>query len=291
MTTYLIAGDGDMPKRELHRTLTNLVEGDDNFGLALLARDETALDTKASDFAFEGDLEEWPLDEISAILEEFGGDSPAAMLAVFVNPRDEDPADDYLTTLIGVFNDAGFPSYALNDGMAQLDISGVTSDDEPVPASEEEELEVAVATVAAIEEMEAEEVEEVPADAPYTRGELEEMKIRELRALVSGLGLEISSRVKEDFVAAILGAQGDMVVPAGGDEPTVYDHDLEIEDGLTVEEVEQLASTIEHYESVGVNGSVLAVIHLRDRFVALTLTREQVEHLIDVGTEVPATGR
>lgn len=138
-------------------------------------------------------------------------DETADVLALFASSDPDAEEDRWLNTIIAAVFDAGFKVYALNDGLLEVE-----PDAEP---GEEEEEEVPPAKTPAKKapakkasaarpapEPEPDEDEGVKSPPSYSRDELEEMDLKQLKEVAASLDIELPSRTRpKTYIDAILG--------------------------------------------------------------------------------------
>jgi len=192
MTMYVVAGDGEMPKEDLKASLDDLetqaVNEERQFWMlvrasaeptatdrALMAwvkEHETYYETYGPDAAkpdeiYKGSQEKHPVKGVANKLVELLNEKPedgedAMFLALFASDDPEAPEDAELYTIIEAVLSAGFPVYALNDGLAPITLTGDESEgDDEDAETVEEDAEEPELTREYLESLPAEEVKEV----------------------------------------------------------------------------------------------------------------------------------
>ena len=160
--------------------------------------------------------------QTKAVDEESGETYPADVLALFVSDDPTAEEDRWVNNAVEAAMNEGFKAFALNDGLVELE----NESDEP-PEEEEEETPPAKPTKAAAKKVgaskkaatkpapaaEEEEEEEAPAakaaavrSKVYTRDELEDLDLKQLKAVAAQHGIELPPRTKTGtYISAILG--------------------------------------------------------------------------------------
>lgn len=209
---HVVLGDGEMTKRELSSTLEDLLEsaGDEPFWFLVQAKpeptatDEALLgwlvekeiyfeiigdDLKGADKIYAQAQEKHEVKRLapktlSLMQEKPEEGEEANLLALFVSNDSDAEEDRWLNEIVQSVIEAGFTVKALNDGLTEVGL------DEAV-------------------EGEAEEAEEVEADGgvkDYTREQLEEMELDEVKAVAAERGITLPPRTrKATYVDHLLG--------------------------------------------------------------------------------------
>ena len=229
MTMHVVLGDGEMTKTELNKTLQDLWEqaGDDSFWFVIQGKSApTETDTNFVNWLMKNELyfevitdDADAMDEVYAeaqethVVKRLGQkvvnllntkpeeNEDADVLALFVS---DDPAaeeDRWLNNVLEAAAKEGFKIKAFNDGLTELDLDAADDDAEPEP-EEEEEVPTKPTKRAA---------KKAPAAAPakaktYTRDELEEMELDQLKVIAAEKGIELPLRTRHaTYINEILG--------------------------------------------------------------------------------------
>lgn len=240
MTLHIVLGDGFMPTKELTAHLADIHEranaDDDGFWFVVQAKPEPtdtdrALikwlndpkngvdgegvywdavgDADSADKLYEGAQTIHKATRLGAKvvqlmekakeggeLDEDGEEIPgedADLLALYFSDVEDADEDRWLNDVISTVADAGFPVYALNDGMTLI---------EP-PDEDEDDVED--------EAVGADVIEAVTAAPTYTREQLAEMDLDELKKIAVEKGVEVPPRSrKPTYVDAILGEEDEV---------------------------------------------------------------------------------
>lgn len=255
---HVVLGDGEMSRKELTETLKDLWEraGDESFWFVVQGKSQpTETDTNLVNWLTKNEIyfevvtdDEDAMDEIYAegqethVVKRLGqkivnllntkpeeGET-ADVLALFVEDDPTAEADRWLNNVIQLAMDAGFTAYGMNDGMVEIDLDGAASSNAP---QEEEEEAVAPAKptkratkkAAAKPAEDGEEASPAPAKASsksYTRDDLEEMELAELKEIASAKGIELPPRTRMGtYIDHILGETKDAAPSAEVETPPV----------------------------------------------------------------------
>jgi len=243
---HVVLGDGEMSRRELSKTLEDLLEKADgvDFWFIVQGKDEPTAtdqalmswvnereiyfqvitaDKKAMDGIYANAAETHEVKRLApkvlALMQEYGAEEDAAMYGLFVNNDEEVEEDRWLNDVMSSVVDE-FKVFAMNDGLVEL---GVEEGDEPEEAEPEEEKappakpvkaaakKAAAKPAAKDEDEEEDEPEEEDQDEPeaYTRESLSDLNIEELKAIAKKLGLTVAPRSRiPTYINAILGEDG-----------------------------------------------------------------------------------
>ena len=243
MALHIVLGDGEMPKRELIETLKDLwtkVDDDESFWFVVQGKsDPTATDKAIVDWFHKNELYYETVSDdpesqsdiysgsqnnrkskklattVVEILQAAGEEQEtASVLALFASDDPFAEEDRWLNLVIQAAADVSFKTFGLNDGMVEIDVA---STDAKAPVEEEAEAEEppkaskkptkkaeAAPKAATVEE--EDEPEETPAAGSYTREQLEDMGLSELKEIASGLGIELPARTRgTTYIDHILG--------------------------------------------------------------------------------------
>jgi hypothetical protein len=243
---HVLLGDGEMSRRELSKTLEDLLEKaeDQDFWFIVQGKDEpTATDQALMSWITERDVYHQVITsdkkamsdiyanaaevhevkrlapKVLALMQEYGATEEAALFGLFVNNDDDVEEDRWLNDVLGSVIEE-FKVYALNDGLVEL---GLEEGDEEAAAEEPEEepapapakkaaaKKAAPKAAAPVDDEEEEEAaaDEEAADGEYTRDQLAEMDITQLKAVAATKGITLPPRTRmPTYIAAILGDDG-----------------------------------------------------------------------------------
>lgn len=247
MTMHVVLGDGDMTRKELTETLHDLWdkanEASQTFWFLVQAKPEPTdtdknlmkwLATNEVYYETIGDGSEVPDiydgtqqrhtvkrlgPKVLSLMNEKPEDGEDAdLLGLFVSDDPEDEADRWLIDVMQTVAEGGFPLFALNDGLMEVDLSEEEGpEEEPEPEEEEEapapakkaaaKKAAAPAKKAAAAKAPAAEDEEAPEpEGDYTREDLEERSLDELKEIASTIGISLPPRTRmTTYIDAILG--------------------------------------------------------------------------------------
>ena len=160
---HVVLGDGEMSRRELSKTLEDLLEKaeDEDFwflvqGKSELTGTDQALmdwlkerqvyfevvtdDKKNMDDAYKGAQETHEVKRLAPKVLSLMQEKPvegedAALFGLFVNNDADVPEDTWLNDVMTTVVDGGYKVYAMNDGLVEL---GLEEEEEPEAAAEEE---------------------------------------------------------------------------------------------------------------------------------------------------------
>ena len=244
MVMHLVLGDGEMPKNELTAHLSDLwskaTEADDQYWFILQSKAEPTAtdralvkwlndngiyfsvisgDPEADDKLYDGAAETHPARSLTTTVlkllqEKPEGDEPADVLALFVSDDPEAEEDRYVSEVAQIVMDAGFPVFALNDGLAELDLPEGATPAAAEPEEEPEPVKKAPAKKAAAKKAAA---PRPPADEEEETGEitrefLGERSLDELKAMAANRGIDLPPRTRHaTYIERILGEAGDEV--------------------------------------------------------------------------------
>lgn len=225
MTLHAVIGEGSINTRELKHQLDDLMEkatnADQNFWfivqgkatptkadqdlIAYFAANDLyyvtlTLDGVTPDGLYDGasDGHEYVgnfgaglLEALKELREE--EDDEVDVLAMLVNPKEEDPADAEVTDALFALIEAGYKIYGLNDSMEQITIEEEAETEQIEPTDATPNGDVAG-----------------PDQGPFTEEELQAKSPAEVKALASGMG--VTGRGKKEHIQGILTSQGGAVV-------------------------------------------------------------------------------
>lgn len=267
MVMHVVLGDGEMPKKELTATLTDLwgkaAAESDQFWFLLQAKAEPTAtdralvawfvaneiyyevisgDADADDKIYDTAAETHSAKSLATTVVKLLNDKPedgetADVLALFASDDPDAEEDRYLNEVAQAAVDAGYSVFALNDGMVEVDLT--TGEEEPA-AEPAEPVKKAAAKKAAAPAKKAaakappaaapEEAEEEPT-GEITREFLEERTLDELKAIAANRGIELPPRTRHaTYIDRILGADFD----AGEPGEAVVEEVEEIEEEISV---------------------------------------------------------
>lgn len=230
MTLHVVIGEGSINTRELTHQLEDLkakaTKEDDQFWfivqgkseptqadkdlIAYFAEHETFYATIADEnetldklydnaednHVFEGDLGPALVEAMQGLQED---DEGADLLAILVDPKDDDESDAPAIAAIEAVIDAGFEVFGLNDSMEQITLDDATPAPEPPKAAKKSSSSKATA-----------EPKDVTPGEDITREALEAMTPPDVKALATGMG--ITGRGKKDYIEGILASLSDSPV-------------------------------------------------------------------------------
>ena len=291
MALHIVLGDGEMPKKELTETLKDLwtrVDDDEGFWFIVqgksdpsatdkvivdwFGRNELYYETVSDDPESAADIYSTASDTrkskklattvVEALNGAKGDGEGADVLALFASDDPTAEEDRWLNLVIQAAADAGFKSFALNDGMVEIDVAAAeakTAEAEPDEEAAPPKASKRPAKKAAAPVAEA----EPETNGAYTREQLEAMELPEIKEIASGLGIELPARTRgTTYIDHILGEEkGDgpvvEVAEPVEDEPKaapstngqVYDEDMgvglaDVIRSVLVETLEQVLSAL-----------------------------------------------
>jgi hypothetical protein len=263
---HVVLGDGEMSRRELSSTLEDLLEkaGDEDFWFLVQAKAEPTAtdkammewiaergvyyetigdDLKSADKIYKDAQEKHEVKRLApkvvSLMEEKPAEGEgAALYALFVNNDEEVEEDKWLMDVATSVADKDYIVYAMNDGLAELgfdDEGGDEAEPEPEPeppkkAPAKKAAAKKAAPKAAVEEDEETETGTDP-DQDWTREQLEEKTLVELKEIALAKGLDIPPRTKgPTYITAILG-EDDRTPDAVTEPVPVPEIDLDGADG------------------------------------------------------------
>jgi len=228
---HLVLGDGEMSKKELTETLKDLWDkaGEEAFWFIVQGKSEpTETDTNLVKWLVTNEV--WfevltddadAMDELYSdaqethVVKRLGQkavsllntkpeeDESADVLALFVSDDSAAEEDRWLNSVLQLVVDAGFKVYGLNDGLVEVDLDGEAD----TTTEEEEEETVPTPTKRGSVKKAAAAKAAAPAKAKsYTKDDLEEMELDELKKIAGDKGIELPPRTRHaTYIAAILG--------------------------------------------------------------------------------------
>lgn len=238
MTMHLVLGDGEMTRKELLSTLNDLwtsAEGDSFWFIVQGKSNPTDTDQAIVNWLAKNNIYFEVVTDVPDAMDDIYDDAQAThsakklstkvidllntspedgedakVLSLFVSNDETVEEDRWLASILEVVCDNGFPVFALNDGMIELEFGADAN------AEEEEEEEAPAPTpragaskktaAAVVEDDEDEEEEEEGAVAEYTREQLEELALPALKKIATGMGIELPPRTRiTTYVDRILG--------------------------------------------------------------------------------------
>jgi pyruvate/2-oxoglutarate dehydrogenase complex dihydrolipoamide acyltransferase (E2) component len=237
VTLNFVLGDGEMTKRELLSTLDDLWEADagENFWFIIQGKSEPTdtdralvnwLETNDIYFEVVTDVAD-SMDELYGNASEVNaakklstkvlsllnskpeGGEDAKVLSLFVSNDDQLEEDRWLLATLEAVCDNGNQVFALNDGMVELEFgstSGETEEEEEAPPPKATPAKKASAAPPSDDEEDEEAEEEGDGGGNYTREQLEELALPELKKIASSMGIELPPRTRiTTYVEHILG--------------------------------------------------------------------------------------
>lgn len=224
---YVIVGDGEMPAKEVTHQLDDLwkkaeeantdfwfvVEGKsapndtdralvaffNKFGIhyGVLVEPNVKVSDEYTDVAEYIDVDSIQNGAVG-MMEMVLGEEDSALLALFVNVAEDDPADSLLIATITDAINEGFKVYGLNDSMEPVEV--ITEEVTPMP---EGTVELKPTPLPTPEEMEGEEVPDPEELPPLDKEYLSGLTAAELKELCKGMGLTYPG-TKSDAIIMIL---------------------------------------------------------------------------------------
>ena len=260
---HVVLGDGEMTRKELTETLKDLWDRakDEPFWFLLLGKSEpTATDQTLVTWLHKNEIYyEVVTDDDAAMADIYSGsqqthvakrlsqkivnllnavpeeDGSADVLALFTSDEPDAEGDRWLITALQATMAAGYEALGLNDGLVPIDMTG--SEAEP----EEEEEPVAPTKKAAAKKPAKKVAAAAPEEQPtlfdsYTREDLEEMELPQLKEIAAAKGIELPLRTRmATYISHILG---------------------EAEEGVAVEVTEPPVTTTVSPDEVSSNGDI-----------------------------------
>ena len=300
MTMHVVLGDGVMPNKELHAHLQDLWDKDEedkqNFWFLLQSKAEPSStdqslvkwlhdnsiyyevvgDGAPSDL-YENAQEKYSVKRLAPKVVSLMKTTPeegedAHILALFASDDPDAQVDRWLNDVISEAADAGFKTFALNDGMVEIDLEDaddeVEAETEEEPVPEEPKKVAATKKAAKAAAKPAEEPEEVGRQL-YTRDELENLDISALKEVAAKVGITLAPRTRmATYIDAILGEREEE--PSGEVEITpTEDVAVEVED--TVHEV---TSTTAY------GGSAMVIVVMNGQVIARAVTPDEARAVL-----------
>jgi hypothetical protein len=208
------------------------------------------------------------------------------LLGLFVSDDPESEEDRWLNDAVFAVADAGYKVFALNDGMAELDLV----DQEGEEAMEEEKITMEV-------DLDTGEVTEKPTlsavpDLPvtYTREELEEMDLTQVKALAAERGITLPPRTRfPTYIKALLGELTD-TTPEAEVTDAELDELLEAEEAIEAEAITATDLLQEYQESLDnrpppsttLTGSAMMIIVANGHVTSRVITAEEAHTLLSM---------
>jgi hypothetical protein len=298
---HVVLGDGEMTRRELSKTLEDLVEqaseipDDDEFWFLLQGKAEpTATDKALMDWIAERDIwyavitdDKKGMDPIyktaqetyevkrlapkvlSLMQEKPQEGEDAALFGLFVNNDADVPEDTWLNDVMASVVEGGYKIFSMNDGLVELGLPG--GGDEDAEEEAEPDNVVEMTSKSKVPKPPPEE-EEAPSGTPK-RDELEDMNSEQLRALGATMGLEFPPRTRmTTMIKEILGE--------GGTEAEV--EEVEVPD--VPEDEDDLAEKPEEDVAVGngvaVSSGALLVVIFNGTVISRAISAEEARDLV-----------
>jgi hypothetical protein len=245
MTMHVVLGDGEMTRKELTETLSDIWKADEEAGQTfwfliqgksepndtdknlvswlernevyyeIITDDKNTVDAIYSQPQEVHEAKRLGLKVVNLLKGKPEDEESAELLALFASDDPGAPEDQWLNDVCQAVFDAGFPIRALNDGLVDVDMG----EPEPEPEAEPEEpaaktpAKKAPAKKAAAQPKTADTKVSEEDDAPsakqqaaYTRDQLEDMELDQLKAIAGELGISLPARTRmTTYVEAILG--------------------------------------------------------------------------------------
>lgn len=254
---HVVLGDGEMTQKELTETLKDLWEqaGDSAFWFLIQGKsDPTATDRNIVKFLHTNEVYyEVLTDDADSMADIYNQaqnvhvakrlatkvvslltNSPedgedADVLALYVSDDSEAEEDRWLNTTVQAANDAGFKAYVLNDGMVEIELAGGEPEAEPEQEAPPTKPSKAPAKKAAAKKA----APAAPAEDEYTREQLEEMDLTELKEVAAKLGITLPPKTRlKTYIDHILGEattgpEAEVTTPEVVDTNVVTDIDID----------------------------------------------------------------
>ena len=270
MVMHVVLGNGELPKKEMAASLQDLwgqAGKDTPFWFVVQGKSEpTATDQALMKWLHDGELYyEIVTDDADAVDEVYSapqavhvakqlprqvvklmtatrdGDDEtegedADILALFSSDDPEAEEDRWLNRVLQAAAEADFPVYAFNDGLMKLDLSPSAEEEEeetpPVPAKK-----AAAKTPAKKVAAKPREEDEQQTDS-YTREQLSEMEMPELKAIATAKGIELAPRTRMNtYIDAILGESRDAPAVEITEPPVTVTKDASFNGDIDMEEL------------------------------------------------------
>lgn len=236
MAMHVVLGEGEMTRKELTETLKDLWDraAEEPFWFLLLGKSEpTATDQTLVTWLHKNEIYyEVVTDDADAMADIYSGsqnthvakrlsqkivnllgtaseeDETADVLALFTSDEPDAEGDRWLITALQATMAAGYPALGLNDGLVPIDMTG----GEAEPEQEEEAVAPTKKTASKKPTKKAaaaspdEEVEQPTLFDSYTREDLEEMELPQLKEIAAAKGIELPLRTRmATYISHILG--------------------------------------------------------------------------------------
>lgn len=298
MTLHIVLGDGYMPTKELTAHLQDIQKrataDDDGFWFMVAAKSEPTDTDRAlvkwltdpkNDVYWDAIGDEDSADKIyedaqvfhkatrlaptvvklmdkakeGGELDEDGEPIPsedADLLALYFSDDEEAEEDRWLNDVISAVADAGYPVYALNDGMTLI---------EPPEDGEDGDEE-------------AEEEAEETAPVSYTREQLTEMELDELKKIAVERGIEVAPRSRRPtYVDAILGEAEDEVAEVEIEEAPKPPRPVSVSAGTSTTTYGTSSNTINMTE---LSGPAMVIVVYNGTVTSRVVTASQAQALL-----------
>jgi hypothetical protein len=265
VTMHVVLGDGEMPKKALTETLQDLWEraeaDQQSFWFLVKASDEpTTTERHLMGWIAENEIYFEMISDGSAVDDIYDGaqakhtakrlapkivnlmksqpeeDEDADVLALFVSDEADAEEDLWLNETIQATTDAGFKTYALNDGLMEVELGAVEQpepEETPPPAKKAAAKKVAAKKAAPLKRTAVGPVDAETGEIQdeITREFLENQTLDTLKELAANRGIELPPRTRsQTYIDAILG-EGEELAEAEVDLPKTPD---EIQDDTTM---------------------------------------------------------
>jgi hypothetical protein len=292
MTMHVVLGDGEMTRKELTETLSDIWKADEEAGQTfwfliqgksepndtdknlvswlernevyyeIITDDKTTVDAIYSQPQEVHEAKRLGLKVVNLLKGKPEEEESAELLALFASDDPGAPEDQWLNDVCQAVFDADFPIRALNDGLVDVDMG----EPEPEPEAEPEEpaaaktpAKKALAKKAAAQPKAADTKVSAEDDTPatkqqaaYTRDQLEDMELDQLKAIAGELGFSLPARTRmTTYVEAILGEDKKTPVAevsaAAVGEPATLNGSLDIEalaDAIVLNVIKRLEAAL-----------------------------------------------
>jgi hypothetical protein len=254
---HVVLGDGEMTRRELSKTLEDLVEqareipNDDEFWFLIQGKAEptatdkamlewfTAQDTwyavitddkKGMSPIYKGAQEVYEVKRlapkvVSLMEEKPAMNEEAALFGLFVNNDADVPEDTWLNDVMASVVAAGFKIFSMNDGLVELGLPGGGDEEGEDEDEPDNVVEMTPKSKTLPQRQPDQEDEPEPSGTP-TREDLENMNSEQLRALGATMGLEFPPRTRmTTMIKEILGEGGTEAEVEAVEVPEVDEND------------------------------------------------------------------
>jgi hypothetical protein len=294
---HVVLGDGEMTRRELSKTLEDLLEkADENEDFWFLVQgkaEPTATDTGLMAWITERKIyfqaitddkknmapiykeaqETYEVKRLApkvlSLMQELPAENEeAALFGLFVNNDADVEEDTWLNDVTASVAKGGFKIFAMNDGLAELELPGAAAEEQPEEEQPDNVTDITPKSRKAPKQAPTsteDEVEEKTADESiFTRDDLENFDSDKLREIGAARGLDFPPRTRmTTMVKAIL-----------GEGPAV-----EAEVAAAVEVPEEEAETT-YVSDVIVTSDALLVVVFNGTVVSRTITADEARDLI-----------